>query len=74
MYEVFVSIEGKKKTYLVFDLRKNYGESVKASKKYFRVSEKHIMHTVCWILNDELYFKNPNTKGSKMKIAFFWCK
>ena len=74
MYEVYISTEGKKKTYLVFDPNVNWDEVKKTAKKFFRVSEQHIDSDACWILNDELYFKNPNKKGSKKKIAVYWHK
>ena len=74
MYEVYQTTEGRKKTFLVFDGKENTKVAYKASAKYFRVSEEHIDFKKCWILNNELYFEDPENKKAKVKFAFFWHK
>ena len=74
MFEIYKSIEGRKKTFLVFDGTANPVAAFKASAKFFKVSMKHIGYKLCWILNDELYFENPHKENAKRKFAFFWIK
>lgn len=74
MFEIYTSIEGRKKTFLVFEGTEKPDVAFAAARKFFRVAEHHIAYRVCWILNDELYFEDPHKKTAKKKFAFFWIK
>ena len=72
MYEIYKSTEGRKKTFLVFSGLEKPDEAIDAAKKYFKTAEDHLGISPCWILNDELYFEDPNKKTAKKKIAIYW--
>ena len=74
MYEIYQTIEGRKKTFLVFDGKEKPDAVFTAAKKYFRVAEHHLAITTCWILNDELYFEDPHDKKAKKMVALYWNK
>lgn len=73
-YEVYESIEGRKKRYLVFDGKEKPDEAYRASARFFRASEDHIFFRACWILNNKLYFDFPDNEKAKKKYAFFYKK
>lgn len=74
MYEIYQTIEGRKKTFLVFDGKEKPDAVFTAAKKYFRVAEHHLAITTCWILNDDLYFEDPHDKKAKKMVALYWIK
>lgn len=70
MFEIYQSIEGRKKTYLVstwaggFCL--NRESFINEAKRYFHVSRERIICLRAWILNDELYLEDPHLRNEKM--------
>ena len=71
MFEIYKAVKGRK-TYLVFSGLEKPDEAFGAAKKYFRCSEYHLGIKACWILNDELYFEDPNKKSAKKKMTIFY--
>lgn len=60
-YEIYTSIEGRKKTYLVTDSSDIY-TLVHTAMKHFHVAIQNVQCVSAWILNDELYLENPHNK------------
>ena len=72
MFDVYTSIEGRKKTYLVSN--EQYHATMNYAKKYFKLPESKITVKCGWVLNDELYLEDPHKKGShKHWVAFTNC-
>ena len=74
MFEIYTSISGRKKTYIV--CKSNWLNAasyllVKYAKKYFKVKEEKIKHEKAWLLNDELYLSNPHKKGTKKCLVAY---
>jgi hypothetical protein len=71
MFEIYQSIEGRKKTYLVstwargFCLSREY--FINEAKRYFHVSRERIICLRAWIVNDELlYLEDPHLRNERM--------
>lgn len=66
MFEIYQSIEGRKKTYLVsIGFCFNRESFINVAKRYFHVSRERIICLRAWIVNDELYLENPHLKNKK---------
>ena len=59
-FEIYKSIEGRQKTYLIF---KKGSLDIPKAKKYFRCSFLHLKIVEGWIHNELLYLKRPHKKG-----------
>lgn len=70
MFEIYQSIEGRKKTYLVSTWARgfclNRESFVNEAKRYFHVSRERIICLRAWIVNDELYLEDPYLRNEKM--------
>ena len=75
MFEIYQSIEGRKKTYLVSTWVRGFcfnRESViNEAKRYFHVSRERIICLRAWIVNDELYLEDPHLRNEKMCWAAY---
>ena len=72
MFDEYVSMTGRKKTYLVFNPRTNAAVAMNEAKKRFKCTEDHITFSKCWILKDELYLEDPfNPKARCMFVAIY---
>ena len=67
-YTVYKSFKGRKH-YLVFTGTWVSQDMVKAACRYFRCGEKNIYIQESWIYKDELYFDDPEIKGSKPVVV-----
>lgn len=71
MYERFVGItkQNRTKTYITSDSLQNV---LTGAKKILKVTTKNILIQRGWVLDEELYFKNPKTKGQhKVWVASY---
>ena len=70
--EIFESINGRKRKYLVTKINADYDEVMKFSKKFFKCSEAHIEFTSAYIYDGLLYLENPHKKGTKtVGVAYY---
>ena len=70
-YDVYFgkTAQNRTKTYLVFENGKvNFNQA----KKYFRCSLRHLKIVPGFVLNDELFFERPHTKGTKTVAVVFY--
>lgn len=69
MFEIYQSIEGRKKTYLVSTWARgfclNRESFINVAKRYFHVSSERIICLRAWIVNDELYLEDPHLRNEK---------
>ena len=69
MYEVFIgkNKQGRDKKYLVAKLGKSLNKELDDfiiyATKFFKVRPKNLLLSRGWTVGDDLYFKNPKTKG-----------
>lgn len=81
-YEIYESIEGRKKRYLVADVNYlNYlnpkgcfdhqklEDFISYSIRYFKVKPNRLFMTSVWVVGDEMYFEDPHKRGSKQLTA-----
>jgi len=71
MYEVFIgkNKQGRDKKYLVATLSKKVNkeldEFINEAIKFFKVRPKNLYLTRGWTVGEDLYFRNPKTKGQR---------
>lgn len=78
-YEIYESIEGRKKTYLVADVNylnlkgcfdhQKLEDFISYSMRYFKVKSNRLFMTSVWVVGDEMYLENPHKRGSKQLTA-----
>ena len=71
MYERFVGItkQNRTKTYITADSLQNV---LTGAKKILKLSSKHLFIQRGWVVDEELYFKNPKRNGQlKVWVASY---
>lgn len=68
MFEIYKAIKSRK-TYLVSDGKAC--DLFQDAKKHYKCAVNRIALKECWILNDELYFKDPHNKKAKIHYVAY---
>ena len=78
-YDVYESIEGRKKTYIVADINyfklkghfnhQKLEDFISYSTRYFKVKPNRLFMTSVWVIGDEMYLEDPHKRGSKQLTA-----
>ena len=78
-YEIYESIEGRKKTYIVADINyfklkghfnhQKLEDFISYSTRYFKVKPNRLFMTSVWVVGDEMYLEDPHKRGSKQLTA-----
>lgn len=64
-----ITKQNRKKAYIVAD---SLQEVLNSGKKFLKLSSKHLFIQRGWVLDEELYFKNPKRKGQhKVWVASY---
>jgi len=74
-YEIYEGRTGKqnrKKTYLVFNFKVHFEDVFKIAAKHFKCSSSHITFAPGWTFRSDLYFENPQKKGTKQVWVAYW--
>lgn len=78
-FEIYESISGRKKKYIVTKIDADYVTVIdyakklfKYAKKLFKCSEAHIDFTCAWIYKGKLYLDDPEKVGAKKVGVAYW--
>ena len=68
MFEIYKAIKSRK-TYLVSDGKAC--DLFEDAKKHYKCAVNRIALKECWILNDEMYLKDPHDKKAKLAYTAY---
>ena len=71
-FEIYESISGRKKKYIVTKIDADYVAVIDYAKKLFKCSEAHIDFTCAWIYKGKLYLDDPEKVGAKKVGVAYW--
>lgn len=71
-FEIYESLSGRKKKYIVTKIDADYLEVISYAKKYFKCSEAHIYFEPAWLYKGKLYLEDPMKYGTKRVGVAYW--
>lgn len=73
-YEIYESLTGRKKKYIVTRIDADYVSVIDYAKKLFKCTEAHIVFTCGWIYKGKLYLDDPEKLGAKKAGVAYWVR
>lgn len=72
VFEIYESLTGRKKKYIVTHAGASYIRTVEYAKKVFKCSEAHITVERGYLYKGELYLEDPMKFGTKSVTVAYW--
>ena len=73
-FEIYESISGRKKKYIVTKVDADYLEVIDFAKRSFKCSEAHIDVTCGWLYKGKLYLDDPEKHSVKPVTVAYWVR